>query len=204
MKGEDERRPDVVVFVNGLPLGVIELKNAADENATVWSAWTQLQTYKQQIPALFHFNELLVASDGVQARIGSLTANREWFKVWRAMEDKTAAPQLELDVLIREVFIPERLLRILRHFIVFEEDTDSDQIYKIVAGYHQFHAVETALEATVIASRPEGDHRCGVVWHTQGSGKSLSMLFYAGAVVLHPAMNNPTLVLLTDRNDLDD
>ncbi len=206
IEGQHNRRPDIIVFVNGLPLAVIELKNAVDEDATVWSAWNQLQTYKQQIPSLFNCNELLVVSDGLEARVGSLTANKEWFKVWRSIEGNGDAPSslLELEVLVRGVFDRQRLLNLLQHFVVFEEDTDSDQVYKIIAGYHQFHAAQQAVDATVVASQPDGDRRCGVVWHTQGSGKSLSMLFYAGQIILHPAMNNPTLVLLTDRNDLDD
>ena len=206
IEGQHNRRPDIVVFVNGLPLSVLELKNAADQDATIWGAFHQLQTYKQQIPSLFHFNELLIVSDGLQARIGSLTANQEWFKVWRTVDGDKAATKsiLELEVLVRGVFEKLRFLKLLRNFVVFEEDTDSDRIHKIIGGYHQFHAVQQAVEATVTASRPEGDRRCGVVWHTQGSGKSFSMLFYAGQIILHPAMNNPTLVLLTDRNDLDD
>ena len=222
------RRPDIVVFVNGLPLAVIELKNAADEDATIWSAYSQLQTYKAEVPSLLHYNELLVVSDGLQARIGSLTANQEWFKVWRTIDGEKDAPKtaLELEVLIRGVFEKRRFLDLLQHFIVFEEDTESDRLHKIIAGYHQFHAVNAAIEETVRASgmteagkvqegdgtywagrmhggKP-GDRRAGVVWHTQGSGKSFSMLFYAARVVRHPAMNNPTLVVLTDRNDLDD
>jgi type I restriction enzyme R subunit len=206
IEGQYHRRPDIVVFVNGLPLGVIELKNAADEDATIWDAWNQLQTYKLEIPSLFHYNEALVISDGLQARIGSLTANQEWFKVWRTIKGEDTAPPsiLELEVLVRGVFDQERFLMLLRHFVVFEEDTDSDELHKILAGYHQFHAVQKAVDATIEASRPSGDRRCGVVWHTQGSGKSLSMLFYAGQIVLHPAMDNPTIVALTDRNDLDD
>lgn len=157
-------------------------------------------------PALFNYNELLVVSDGLEARVGSLTANKEWFKVWRSITGDGDAPAslLELEVLGRGVFDRQRLLNLRQHFIVFEEVTDSDQVYKIIAGYHQFHAVRQAVEATVVASQPDGDRRCGVVWHTQGSGKSYSMLFYAGQIILHPAMNNPTLVVLTDRNDLDD
>ncbi|MGB9130762.1 MAG: type I restriction endonuclease subunit R [Thiobacillus sp.] len=228
IEGQHNRRPDIVVFVNGLPLAVIELKNAADEDATIWSAFNQLQTYKQQICSLFHYNEVLVVSDGSNARIGSLTANQEWFKVWRTINGEGDAPRtaLELDVLVRGVFEPRRFLDLLQHFIVFEEDTDSDRLHKIIAGYHQFHAVNAAVEETVRASgmadenllRQEpghywagrmhggkpGDRRAGVVWHTQGSGKSFSMLFYAARVVRHPAMKNPTLVVLTDRNDLDD
>ena len=227
IEGQHNRRPDIVVFINGLPLSVIELKNAADEDATIWSAWNQLQTYKQDIPSLFSFNEVLLISDGLEARIGSLTANTEWFKVWRTIEGDKDAPalQLELEVLLRGVFDHTRFLQLLQYFIVFEEDTDSDQIHKIIAGYHQFHAVNVAVEETIRASMMSaetvhegqgeywarrfsegkpGDRRCGVVWHTQGSGKSFSMLFYAGQIILHSKMNNPTLVVLTDRNDLDD
>jgi len=231
-RSERNRRPDIVVFVNGLPLSVIELKNAADENATIWSAYAQLQTYKAEIASLLHYNAALVVSDGLQARIGSVTANQEWFKVWRTIDgQQDAAPQsLELEVLIKGVFERQRFLDLLQHFIVFEEDPDSGALHKIIAGYHQFHAVNAAVEETVRASgmtagmadgnvlredvgnywagrmhggKP-GDRRAGVVWHTQGSGKSFSMLFYAARVVRHPAMQNPTLVVLTDRNDLDD
>ncbi|MCH7724874.1 MAG: type I restriction endonuclease subunit R, partial [Planctomycetes bacterium] len=206
IEGQHNRRPDVVVFLNGLPVCVIELKSALDEDATIWTAWNQLQTYKQQIPSLFAYNELLCISDGLNARIGSLTAGKEWFKPWRTIEGDADAPAklLELEVLIRGVFQKDRLLTLLRNYIAFEEDTDSDAVYKILAGYHQFHAVEQAVAKTLQASSAEGDQRCGVVWHTQGSGKSLSMTFYAGRIITHPAMANPTLVVLTDRNDLDD
>ena len=205
IEGQHNRRPDVVLFVNGLPLAVIELKNAADEDATIWNAFNQLQTYKQQIPALFMYNEALVASDGLEARVGTLTANREWFMPWRTIEGEELAPatMLQLEVLIKGLFEKQRFLSMLRHFIVFEDD-GSGQLIKKMAGYHQFHAVQRAVETTVAASKPDGDRRSGVVWHTQGSGKSLTMAFYAGAVVLEPAMENPTLVVLTDRNDLDD
>jgi type I restriction enzyme R subunit len=143
IEGQHNRRPDIVVFINGLPLGVIELKNAADENATIWEAWKQLQTYKQEIPSLFHYNEALIVSDGLQARIGPLTANKEWFKVWRTIAGEELAPSsiLELEVLIRGVFDKGRLLKLLRYFVAFEEDKDRGQVYKILAGYHQFHAV---------------------------------------------------------------
>ena len=216
VEGPHNRRPDLVVFVNGLPLGLIELKNAADENADIWAAYRQLQTYKAEIPSLLQYNSALVISDGRYARIGSLTANQEWFKVWRTVDGETDAPKsmLELDVLLRGVFERGRLLDLLHHFIVFEEDPDSGALHKIIAGYHQFHAVNAAMEETVRASgmgpsarnqggKP-GDRRAGVVWHTQGSGKSFSMLFFAARVVRHPVMQNPTLVVLTDRNDLDD
>jgi len=198
------RRPDVVVYVNGLPLAVIELKNAASENATIWSAYQQLQTYKREIPGLFTFNELLVVSDGLEARIGTLSAQKERFAPWRTIEGEELAPtsMSQLEVLIRGVFDKRRFLDLLRFFIVFE--SDGDTAIKKLAGYHQFHAVGRALEATLEASRPDGTRQVGVVWHTQGSGKSLTMAFYAGRVVLHPVMENPTLVIITDRNDLDE
>ena len=193
----------MIVFVNGLPLAVIELKSALDEDATIWSAWNQLQTYQQQIPSLFVFNELLVISDGLNARLGSLSAGKEWFKPWRTIDgvEQASAKQLELEVLIRGVFDKQRLLALVRHFIAFEDDEGS--VHKILAGYHQFHAVEDAIEATVSASGQAGDRRCGVVWHTQGSGKSFTMTFYAGRAISDPRMENPTLAVLTDRNDLD-
>jgi type I restriction enzyme R subunit len=198
------RRPDVVVFVNGLPLGLLELKNAASESATIWNAFQQLQTYKHELHAFFVFNELLVVSDGLEARIGTLSSNRERFLPWRTIEGEELAPATlsQLEVLIRGVFEPRRLLDAIRYFIVFENDGES--VIKKVAGYHQFHAVARALEATIAASRPSGNRRVGVVWHAQGSGKSLTMAFYAGRVVLHPEMQNPTLIVITDRNDLDD
>jgi type I restriction enzyme R subunit len=221
------RRPDVALFVNGLPLALIELKNAADENATIWTAFQQFQTYKAELPTLFAFNALLVISDGVEARIGTLTAGREWFKPWRTISGETLADSHlpELQVMIDGVFDKRRLLDMIEHFIVFE-DMGGGVLVKKMAGYHQYHAVNVALEETLRAglttragqARQEfgtyyagrkpggepGDRRVGVVWHTQGSGKSLTMAFYAGRVILHPAMENPTLVVLTDRNDLDD
>jgi len=205
VEGQVNRRPDVVVFVNGIPLSVIELKNPTDENATIWSAYEQLQTYKKQVPAIFRYNELLVISDGIQARIGSLSANREWFKVWRTIDGVTEAPKgsVELEVLIKGVFAKSRVLDLIRHFVTYEED-DKGRTTKIIAGYHQFHAVNKAVDETVRARAQAGDRKAGVVWHTQGSGKSFSMLFYAGRVAKHPAMENPTVVVLTDRNDLDD
>jgi type I restriction enzyme R subunit len=198
------RRPDIVIFVNGLPLAVLELKNAADEQATIWDAFNQLQTYKAQIPRLFAYNEALIVSDGLEARIGSLTADRERFMPWRTTEGETLAParMSQLEVLLTGVFEKRRFLQVLRHFIVFE-DEGAGKVIKKMAGYHQFHAVNRAITETVKASAEGGDRRVGVVWHTQGSGKSLTMAFYAGRVVLHPAMENPTIVVLTDRNDLD-
>ena len=200
-----ERRPDVVLFINGLPLAVIELKNPTDEKATILTAFRQICTYKQEIPSLFTYNETIVISDGLEARIGSLTADPEWFLPWRTIEGEDEAPstELELEVLIKGIFEKDRFLSYLKHFVVFEE-TEGETIAKKIAGYHQFHAVKTAVETTVEASRPKGDKQCGVVWHTQGSGKSLTMAFYAGSIVQHPQMENPTVVVITDRNDLDE
>ena len=222
------RRPDVVVFVNGLALGVIELKNPADEDATIWTAWQQLQTYKAELPTLFTMNETLMVSDGTDARVGTLTSGREWFKPWRTVTGETLAdPHMtELQVMLEGVFEPRRFLALVRDFIVFDDD-GSGALVKKMAGYHQFHAVRVAVDETLrgaklqraevrIAEReghyesgrkPDGepgDRRIGVVWHTQGSGKSLTMAFYTGAVIREPAMENPTVVVLTDRNDLDD
>ncbi len=199
------RRPDIVIFVNGLPLAVVELKNATDEQATIWSAFQQLQTYKAQIPRLFAYNEALLISDGLEARIGTLTADRERFMPWRTTEGEAIAATTlsQLEVLIKGVFDTRRFLQLLQHFIVFE-DEGAGSVAKKMAGYHQFHAVNQALTETVKASAATGDRRVGVVWHTQGSGKSLTMAFYAGRVIADPAMGNPTILVLTDRNDLDD
>ncbi len=220
------RRPDVVLFVNGLPLGVIELKNPADEEAGIREAWQQLQTYRAEMPSLFSMNELLIASDGTEARLGTLTAGREWFKPWRTIEGESVAEvtTLELRVLLEGVCDRECLLALIRDFIVFEDD-GSSVLEKKLAGYHQFHAVRTAVAETLRAAKlgaasgvaedsgryeglrrggEPGDRRIGVVWHTQGAGKSLTMAFYAGAIAREPAMDNPTIVVLTDRNDLDD
>ena len=227
VESEHERRPDIVLFVNGLPLGLIELKNPADEKATVWTAWQQLQTYKAELPELFAFNAALIASDGIKARIGTLTGEREWFKPWRTIAGEALAdPSLpQLQVMLAGVCEPHRFLALVHDFIVFEDD-GSGTLVKKMAGYHQFHAVGTAVAETLRATRVQraevsgkepgldqsartlggasGDRRIGVVWHTQGSGKSLTMAFYAGRIIREPAMENPTVVVLTDRNDLDD
>ena len=204
IEGGHNRRPDVVVFINGLPISVIELKNPVDENATIDDAYNQLQTYKDEIEGLFRTNGLLITSDGLLARIGSLTANAERFMAWRTVDGENIAPKgvPELETLINGVFDKSRLLSLLRGFVVFE-NTGSGIIKKI-AGYHQFHAVHKAVQCTINATDDSGDNRVGVIWHTQGSGKSLLMAFYAGEVIAHPQMANPTLVVLTDRNDLDD
>ena len=198
------RRPDVVVFVNGLPLAVVELKNPGAETATLTTAYNQLQTYKAEIPSLFRNNAVLVTSDGTLARVGSLTANEERFMPWRTTDGREVAPKgsPEMDVLIEGVFEKRRFLELIRDFTVFG-DTGSG-IVKIIAGYHQFHAVKKAVQSTLRATAIDGDRKAGVIWHTQGSGKSLLMAFFAGQLVRHPQMENPTIVVLTDRNDLDD
>ncbi|MCF7707501.1 MAG: type I restriction endonuclease subunit R [Verrucomicrobia bacterium] len=243
------RRPDILVFVNGLPLGVIELKNPADEKTTIRHAFNQLQTYKSDIPGLFIYNELLVISDGLEARGGTLTSGWDRFVPWRTIDGKEVAPrgsaclcvsarrQVELEVLLKGVFEKRRFLDLVLNFVVFEDDGAA--IVKKAAGYHQFHAVnkavEYALSACGIKAEPDmlyarfpehdaynpyevrdpqaaygsgtehfGGRRIGVIWHTQGSGKSLLMAFFAGKIIRHPAMENPTLLMITDRNDLDD
>lgn len=228
------RRPDVVVFLNGLPVGVIEVKKPGAETATLGAAFNQLQTYKAQVPSLFRANAVLVTTDGMQARVGSLTADLERFMPWRTTDGAKVAPKgaPEMSVLIEGVFERGRMLSLLRDFTVFGDT--SGGIAKIIAGYHQFHAVKRAVVSTVraladsggerpsaagrkgtaedpadhglpgVASHPKGDKRIGVIWHTQGSGKSLLMAFYAGQLVREPAMQNPTIVVITDRNDLDD
>jgi len=227
VENKHNRRPDIVVFVNGLPLAVLELKNAADATATIWNAHQQLQTYQFEIPSIFDYNATLVVSDGLDARIGAIGAGKEWFKPWRTMGGLALADAglPELNVLLAGAFDRRRFLALLRHFIVFE-DEGGGKLTKKIAGYHQFHAVDVAVEETVRASAEppmlravaeprarygsaapggaEGDQRIGVVWHTQGTGKSLTMVFYAGRIILEPAMANPTLVVITDRNDLDD
>lgn len=205
VEGQHNRRPDIVIFVNGLPLTVIELKNPVDENATLTTAFKQFQTYKHQIGSFFTFNEMLIISDGISARLGTVSSNQEWFMRWRTISGDDLAPATmpELEVLIKGVCDKRRFLDIIRHFIVYEEDTRGT-INKKMAGYHQFHAVQRAIDTTIAATRPGGNQRCGVVWHTQGSGKSLTMVFYAGQAVLNPAMENPTILVITDRNDLDD
>ena len=222
---KQKRRADIVLFVNGLPLVVIELKSATNEDATIWTAWQQLQTYKTELSDLFAMNAALIVSDGLTARIGTLTAGREWFKPWRTIEGEELADAnlLELQVLLQGVGERRRFLALLRGFIVFEDD-GSGQLAKKMAGYRQFHAVRQGVVETrrakardvgQVAETPgryetgrrrggePGDRRIGVVWHTQGAGKSLTMAFYAGAIVCEPAMENPTIVVLTDRNDLD-
>jgi len=202
VEANHNRRPDVVLFVNGLPLVLIELKKFGDENATLRGAFNQFQTYKRDIPTIFGWNELLVTSDGAQARMGTVTSDFERFMPWKTIDGtREVGGYNQLEVLARGVFDRRRLLEILRAFVAFEVDGPS--LNKKVAAYHQYWAVRKAIDATIEASSPEGDRRVGVVWHTQGSGKSLSMVFYAGQLIRDPRMRNPTLVVLTDRNDLD-
>lgn len=200
--GRTQRRPDVVIFLNGLPVAVIELKNPTDTGATIGGAFNQIQTYKNDIPVLFAFNELSIISDGMEARAGTISSNKEWFTRWRTVDGEELAsnslPQLE--VLLKGIFEKKRLLDIINNFVVFE--TDGENITKKVAAYHQYHATNKAVKKTIEATKTEGDRRCGVVWHTQGSGKSLTMVFYAGKIIQE--LDNPTIVVLTDRNDLDD
>ena len=204
VEGQIKRRPDLVLFINGIPLALFELKNPGDQNATVKDAYNQVRTYIDQVPRLFQTNELIVISDGTEARIGTITSGPERFAPWKTIDGSglAADDRVKLQVLVLGVFEQRRLLDLIRNFLVF--DVRETQLTKKLAGYHQFHAVNKALEATIRASRPKGDRRAGVVWHTQGSGKSLSMVFFAGKLIRNPAMENPTLVLLTDRNDLDE
>ena len=215
------RRPDLVVFINGLPLAIIELKNPADEQADVWKAYQQLQTYKEEIPDIFNYNEALIVSDGFTARVGSLTADQERFLPWRTIKNEDDKPVVEFEAekIVRGFFDRDLFLDYLKHFILFEQD--GDRLVKKIAGYHQFHAVREAVRVTVIAAQdatPDsleepraaygrevvpGSRKAGVVWHTQGSGKSISMVCYAGKLIQQPEMKNPTLVVVTDRNDLD-
>ena len=215
------RRPDILLFINGLPLAILELKNPADIKTDIWQAYTQLQTYKTEISDLFIYNQALVISDGTNARIGSLTASEEWFMPWRTQKNENDRPQLEfqLETIVRGFFDRTLFLDYIRHFILFEQN--GDNLIKKIAGYHQFHGVREAVRVTQIAAAKSSDGKAhetratygkeivpgsgkaGVFWHTQGSGKSISMCCYAGKLLQQPAMNNPTLIVVTDRNDLD-
>jgi len=197
------RRPDIILFVNGLPLVLLELKNPADENADIWKAFDQIETYKEQIPDVFQYNEVLVIADGTEARMGSLSSSAERYMAWRTIDGVALDPLgqfNELETLVRGVLAPVYLLDFLRFFILFEDD---GRLIKKIAGYHQFHAVRAAIMQVVVASRPGGTQKGGVVWHTQGSGKSITMTCFAACVMRETAMKNPTIVVITDRNDLD-
>ena len=203
LENRANRRPDVMLFLNGLPVGLLELKNPADENADTRKAFHQIQTYKNDLPTLFTYNEITLLSDGIDARAGTFLSSWERYTPWRELAPaQNGSPRPPIETLLTGMCAPARLLDLLRHFVVFEEE--DGKLHKKLAAYHQYHAVNVALDSTLQATGPRGDRRAGVVWHTQGSGKSLTMVFYAGKVILHSAMRNPTLVVITDRNDLDD
>ena len=211
--GSKNRRPDVLIFVNGIPLALLELKSLAHEHATLRAAWNQLQTYRHDIPAVFVPNAVTVISDGTSAAMSSFSGGFEHYAPWKTVDGREVVTNLPaLEVLIKGVFEPQRFLDLVQNFVVFTDETETDRktgqksrkLVKRVAKYHQYWAVNAAVESTVDAAGPDGDRRGGVVWHTQGSGKSIEMLLYAGKVMRDPRMRNPTLVLLTDRNDLDD
>ncbi len=214
IENNQNKRPDVLLFVNGLPLVVIELKNAASENANIKSAYQQIQTYKAIIPSLFTYNAICILSDGLECKAGSVSADLSRYMTWKTSdgikEESRFKPQLE--TLLKGMLQPATLLDLVRNFIVFEKSKKEDaktgliqiQTVKKLAAYHQYYAVNKAVQSSVVASGINGDKRGGVVWHTQGSGKSLSMVFYSGKLITSPEMRNPTIVVITDRNDLDD
>jgi type I restriction enzyme R subunit len=202
-KGNKNRRPDIVIMVNGLPLGLLELKNPGDENATLKGAWNQIQTYRHDIPSIFAGNAICIASDGLQAIAGSFSAGFEHYAPWKTIDGReVVSDKPQLEVLMRGIFEPSRFLDLVRSFVVFSDEPAG--LVKRVAKYHQYWAVNAAVQSTIEASEPDGDRRGGVVWHTQGSGKSFEMLCYAAKIMRSAEMGNPTIVLITDRNDLDD
>jgi len=203
VEGGHNRRPDVVVFVNGLPLGVIEVKNPASNERPVEAFRKNITTYKKEIPQLFHYNEIIVVSDLLEARHGTLTADWDWFTPWRIIEEDTEPPgdMPELEIMIRGIFEKRRFLDVVQNFILFE--THRDNIIKKMAMYHQYYGVNRAIKETLRATAEDGNRKIGVIWHTQGSGKSLSMVFFTAKIIKHPALKNPTVLVLTDRNDLD-
>ena len=202
IQNNKNRRPDIILFINGIPLVVIELKNPIDENATIDAAYNQLQTYKDEISNLFTYNEILVISDGTEAQAGTLTSPREWFLTWKSIDGESIAPNNspQLQVLLQGMLARERLLDLIKHFVAFIKTKSKTK--KIIAGYHQYFATNKAIQTTIKATKT--NRKAGVIWHTQGSGKSLTMCFYAGKLVLNKELNNPTIVVITDRNDLDD
>lgn len=227
IENNQNKRPDVLLFVNGLPLVVIELKNAASENADIKSAYQQIQTYKAIIPSLFTYNAICILSDGLECKAGSISADLSRYMTWKTADGIKEASRFkpQLETLLKGMLQPETLLDLVRNFIVFEKSRKVEpeaksrsegigkdaktgliqiQTVKKLAAYHQFFAVNKAVQSTVNASSENGDKRGGVVWHTQGSGKSLSMVFYSGKLITSPVMRNPTIVVITDRNDLDD
>jgi type I restriction enzyme R subunit len=201
IENRNNRRPDLIVFVNGLPLALIELKNISDTNTDIWDAFNQIQTYKKEIPTVFNYTAVNVISDGIYTKVGSLTADRERYQVWRTIDSEELAPtnMLSLEILIKGLFDKTRFLDYIKHFIAFEDK--KDKIVKIIAGYHQFNAVRSAIDKTITAIK--NDRRIGTVWHSTGSGKSFSMVFYTGYAAQKTELENPTIIILTDRNDLD-
>lgn len=205
IEDRNNRRPDIILFINGIPIVIIELKNPADEKATTKTAFDQFQTYKLLIPSIFRFNEILIASDGLEAKAGTITSNWERFTPWKSIKGKIEGKNVpQIKVIIEGMLNKEVLLDLIQHFVVFETDKNKGQITisKKIAAYHQYNAVNKAVKSTIKATK--SDKRAGVIWHTQGSGKSLIMVFFAGKLVLQPELENPTLIMLTDRNDLDD
>lgn len=211
IENNQNKRPDLILFVNGLPLVLLELKNAVDENATIQSAYKQIQTYKSTIPSLFTFNEICIISDGVDARAGSLSAGMSRYLTWKVKDEKGVLDILtnQLEVMLKEMLQPATLLDYIKHFIVFEQTKHTDKngvasisTVKKIAAYHQYYAVNKAILSVKDATSEDGNRKGGVIWHTQGSGKSLSMVFFTGKLVL--SLNNPTVLIITDRNDLDD
>ena len=202
VNGDYTKRPDIVLFINGLPIVVIELKNSTNETVGVEDGYHQLETYKMRIPQLFTFNEVLITSDGINTKAGSLTANYDRFMTWRSKDGETESSSslASLDVLIHGMLNPETLLDLIRYFVLFQDD-GKGHISKILAAYHQYYAVNKAVDRALLASSRQGDGKGGVIWHTQGSGKSLTMVFFSGKLI--QMLNNPTLVVVTDRNDLD-
>ena len=212
-ENNNEKRFDVVIFVNGLPLVFVELKSATDEKATLRKAYTQIQNYKKSVPSIFYYNALCVISDGIEAKTSSISAPFTRFLSWKSPEKIENDPRTELQILTEYMLNKKTLVELIRYNTVFEQEEKKDEktglVFQVkikkVAAYHQYYAVQKAVEQTLRATNSkEGDRKIGVVWHTQGSGKSLSMVFYAGQIITHPKMGNPTIVMLTDRNDLDD
>lgn len=214
IENNQNKWPDILLFFNGIPLVLIELKNPADENATITKAFDQIQTYKATIPSLFTFNAFSVISDGLECRGGSVSAGFNRFMMWKSADGKTEASRFspQIETLVKGMLNPTTLLDLVRNFIVFEKSKKEDpktgitqiETEKKVAAYHQYYAVNKAIESSIKASGEDGNKKGGVVWHTQGSGKSLSMVFYSGKLITSPEMQNPTIVVITDRNDLDD
>ena len=212
-ENNNEKRLDVVIFVNGLPLVVIELKSATDEKATLERAFTQIQNYKKAVPSIFYYNAICAITDGIDARVSSVSAPFSRYLAWKSPEKRENGIITEMQIMVERMLQKEVLLKLIRYNTVFESEEMKDEktgilsIAKVkkIAAYHQYYAVEKAVKSTLEATHAtDGNRKIGIIWHTQGSGKSLSMVFYTGQIVVEPDMKNPTVVILTDRNDLDD